>query len=297
MKFLIIIFIIFSSQAYANNYSELTKKFLVYSDMFNWLDGRNTYTDWSDEIDRKAILKNPSVSGAKLHYDYVSNVYNATETYGKKPQQVKAAVSRITEGDEGNPIVFFMTSDYLDSFIVNGLSKSDVVNLRRGSVLDLVCLDFNLKGQILYSNNCMTKDDFVRKVSNGLVDKIGTKKWTYFINSTVFGNVDIVLDAYVDSAKKENFINKCKDVPYYEPNCFNEAKSSFKGAYDTFQKDLETHLVCYQDNKKCESALKFSQKFNFDYTDVIAENNRLKKDKAERKRKEMLGKVANFLKN
>lgn len=139
MKFILIIFFIFSSQAYADNYSELTKKFLVYEDIFKWVNGGRTWADWSDEIDRKAILKKPSVSGAKLHYDYVSNIYNATESYGKSPQLVQAAVAQIIKGDDGNPIVFFMTSDYLDSFIVNGLSKGDVVNLRKGSVLDLVC--------------------------------------------------------------------------------------------------------------------------------------------------------------
>jgi len=297
MKYFFIILLIFSSQTYANDYTELTKKFLVYSDIFNWIDGRNTRVDWNNEVDRKAVLKNPPVTGAKLHYDYVSNIYNASENYGKTPQWVKAAVAQVMVGDDGNPVVSFMTSDYLDSFIVGGLSKGDVVNLNRGSLLDLVCFDFNLKDQVLYSNSCITKDDFIRKVSSNLVDKIGTKKWTISANSSFFGNVDIVLDSYTKDIIKTDFINKCKDQPYYEPTCFNEAKNRLKVAYDAFEKDLSANLSCYEKDKNCNDALKFSQKFNFDYLDVVAENKRIEKEGVDKKRKEIIGKLTNFLKN
>lgn len=126
----------------------------------------------------KSLLNNfiPAVKASQLISEYENNQYKYEKTYDKQLVNIKAVASGVKTDLSGDPYVVVNGKNQFEYVSLDLKNKDDVVNINKGSKLDLICV--GTKNNVIFPilKNCVTTDSYFQKFLGITMSKISNLK-------------------------------------------------------------------------------------------------------------------------
>lgn len=199
---------------------KIVQNVLLQNDISAWLNSGKSLFNWSSRINKDNIISKSTISPAQLYFIFDSNSYTAEEKFNKVPQLIDGVVYSVKKDSQGQPLVTFLTDNYIDGFVAGGLSKDEVSDFYKGKAVQFVCYKFSYEDSILYSSQCATKGQYFNQMASNLIKDIDSSS---IFNNRKGQNSDIYNKLYTVLYKisKTDLIainNKCSTSDYLNDN-------------------------------------------------------------------------------
>lgn len=264
-------------------------KYLYMDDLRAWLGGGDSTYNWSNKINKDVFISKSIVPASIVFNDFNSNVFSASTKYGQKPQALDALIDNVQADSKGNPVVFFNVG-WNGFFKATGFTVEEASQFKKGVRYNIVCLGFEYSNAILVSNNCSSLERYTINIAANEINNINYQN----LRSTAGLNLDQVLLDYTEKSELHNFETQCSGVKYSK-NCLDRASNIVQSSINAFNIDAKKWFQCYESQNKCDGIQNFEKKYNINFQDALERKSRQKTLEKDKKRKETVNKITNFL--
>lgn len=269
--------------------------FLLEDDAEMWLTGNKSFFDWSSVVDKNKLMSPDSVLVQKLYADYSVNEFAAEKKYGVVPQKIYGYVAKVEKDPSGEPVLSFVTGNYLDSFIAYGFTKNEVMSLQRNQQIEIVCHQFKYDLNTLYSAKCVPINRYVELLAKDMVIGLNNKTNAPYgkknLSQEVLGQLGWIMD-YMSDSDYKLIAGSCSEQYITQPECKSAASNAILRSKAKVKAVTLNYVACARENKECPGMKEFAEKYKVDFSELAASQKEQEDKAAAEKRKKNLKKLA-----